>query len=442
MVANRQKAETARKLACVVLASHWNTPAELYHQLLEACCRKSRGLPDLAREIHREFHGKRPSRRRLADFILRQRGFNRMCARAIPAVCMDVEETALPEMRPAGGAPSTWSVPRIANVAELCAFLNLRPEELAWFADVRQLELQAGTKLQHYRRRWQGKRDGSFRLIESPKQRLKQIQRAVLREILERIPAHDAAHGFLPQRSILTFAGPHAGQKLVLKMDLRDFFPSFSFSRIHHLFLAAGYPERVALLLAGFCTTVCPRGAIRELLPEFQRRARALYVRKHLPQGAPTSPALANLCAFDLDCRLSGLARTVGAAYTRYADDLVFSGGEDFAQGAHRFAIQVMAIALEEGLEVNARKTRVMRQGVRQRAAGLTLNVRPNISRQEFDLLKAILTNCARRGPDGENRSERRNFRAHLEGRIAHFTQVNPGKAVRLQRIFDQIRWP
>src|ERR1041385_80316 len=125
-------------------------------------------------------------------------------------------------------------------------------------------------------------------------------------------------------------------------MDLRDFFPTFSQARVRNLFLTAGYPESVATSLAGLCTTICPRSAFHHLPLEHQRRARELYARKHLPQGAPTSPMLANLCAFNLDCRLAGLAKAAGATYSRYADDLVFSGGEQFARDASRFLVHAM----------------------------------------------------------------------------------------------------
>ena len=85
-------------------------------------------------------------------------------------------------------------------------------------------------------------------------------------------------------------------------------------------------------------------------------RAHLLYRRPHLPQGAPTSPALANLCAFRLDRRLSGLAEAAGARYTRYADDLAFSGDVPFGRMAERFSVQVAAIVAEEGFSVAARK--------------------------------------------------------------------------------------
>jgi hypothetical protein len=161
----------------------------------------------------------------------------------------------------------------------------------------------------------------------------------------------------------------------------------------------------------------------------------------HLPQGAPTSPSLANLCAYRLDCRLTGLARSVDASYTRYADDLVFSGEQELARSVRRFHVHVCRIALEEGFEVNTRKSHFMRQGVRQQVAGVVLNARLNVNRREYDRLKAILTNCVRLGPQGQNRDGRADFRAHLAGRIAHVAHLNPDRGRRLRLLFEQVRW-
>src|SRR5262249_45914045 len=147
----------------------------------------------------------------------------------------------------------------------------------------------------------------------------------------------------------------------------------------------------VADLLGGLCTNATPRdvwqgqGLDSPTSPTSVREAQTLYRRIHLPQGAPTSPALANLCAYRLDCRLSGLAKSVGARYTRYADDLAFSGGEEFDRCVERFLIHVAAILLEEGFAAHYRKTRIMRQGVRQHLAGLVANQRVNVMRRDFD---------------------------------------------------------
>jgi hypothetical protein len=176
--------------------------------------------------------------------------------------------------------------------------------------------------------------------------------------------------------------------------------------------------------------------------PQAARRVKLLYQRPHLPQGAPTSPALANLAAYRLDRRLAGFARLAGAHYTRYADDLVFSGDHDFERKAERFYIGVCAIALEEGFEVHTRKTRIMRRSVSQRAAGVILNERVNPPRKDFDRLKAIVHNCAKHGPREQNRDGVPDFPAHLAGRIAHISMLNPARGRKLRSMFERIQWP
>jgi RNA-directed DNA polymerase len=154
-----------------------------------------------------------------------------------------------------------------------------------------------------------------------------------------------------------------------------------------------------------------------------------------------TSPALANLCSYRLDCRLNGLAQSAGGAYTRYADDLAFSGGESFDRCVERFATHVAVILREEGFTVHHRKTRIMRQSVRQHLAGLVTNQRLNVRRMDFDRLKAILTNCVRHGPGAQNREAHPYFREHLEGRIGFIESINLGKGRGLRAIFDKIEW-
>jgi len=246
---------------------------------------------------------------------------------------------------------------------------------------------------------------------------------------LGKIPPHPASHGFVRGRSIKTYVGPHVGRRMVLKMDLQDFFPTITGARIQSVFRTMGYPEAVADLLGGICTNAAPGYG-------------DLYARPHLPQGAPTSPALANICAYRIDCRLAGLARSADADYTRYADDLAFSGGEEFERGVSRFSTHAAAILLEEGFSVNHRKTRFMRQGVRQYLAGLTANQHVNVIRKDFDGLKAILTNCARFGSASQNREGHLMFREHLEGRVGFVESINPVKGARLRRILDRIEWP
>jgi RNA-directed DNA polymerase len=334
-----------------------------------------------------------------------------------------------------------WGLPALETSGALAEWLQLSLDELAWFADLKgMLSSRCDAPLVHYRYRLLTKSSGGFRLLEAPKPRLKELQRQVLSGILERVPAHPAVHGFCKGRSIKTFATPHAGCRVVLKMDLSDFFPSFRAARVAAFFRTCGYPETVAELLTGLCTNQVPRSLWRGGRQDI-REARDLYCRPHLPQGAPTSPALANACAYRLDLRLSGLPRSAGAAYTRYADDLAFSGDGSFERCVDRFAAHVAAVAHDEGFSVHHRKTRVMRQGVRQHLAGLVTNEGVNIIRADFDRLKATLHNCVRHGPANQNRDNHPHYRLHLEGRVAFVEMLNPAKAARLRDLLARISW-
>jgi hypothetical protein len=382
----------------------------------------------------------RPRAFRVERFILEDPGFLRFSSKETfsfrPEICWPRQ------MSPASRAPSLWKILPIETVGSLAEQLNLRANELLWFADCRGLEQRTSAEpLRHYHYRWIKKRDGSARLIEAPKQRLKSIQRFLLRKVINSIPAHEAAHGFRSRRSIKTFAAPHVRREVVLKLDLRDFFPSLTRARVLAIFLTAGYPESVAELLAGLCTNSTPASVLGNAPVQQTFHSRALYRQPHLPQGAPASPALANLCAFRLDCRLAGIARSARAAYTRYADDLLFSGDAEFARGIDRFYIKACAITLEEGFEVNTRKTRIMRRSVSQKAAGLILNEKANISRAAFDSLKATLTNCIKTGPATQNRRKLPDFYSHLAGRIAHVSHFNEARGKKLRVLFERIQW-
>jgi RNA-directed DNA polymerase len=411
----------------------------------ESLGRRWRWLRPLARRYLARFDANaRPRRRQAIQFLLRDELFGDARRRYSRELRVENWIAARPGMQPVEAA-AQWDIPAIATTGELARWLQLDVGDLEWFADLRGLARTGDARLGHYHYQAAVKRSGAIRLIEAPKPRLKALQRQILEQIIDRIPTHTAAHGFVRGRSIRTFAAPHAGKRVVLRMDVQDFFPSFSAGRIRAFFRTAGYPERVADLLGGLCTNSVPRSAWQPFqldLPADQlRETRELYQRPHLPQGAPTSPALANLCAYRIDARLSGLANESGAHYTRYADDLVFSGGAEFDRRVERFSLHVAAILLDEGFRAHHRKTRIMRQGVRQYVTGLVANERVNIVRADFDRLKAILTNCVRFGPGSQNHESHPDFRAHLAGRLSFVEMINPEKCARLRRAFEQIQW-
>ena len=405
--------------------------------------RNWRWLRPLADRFARAFaRGTRPRHREVIGFLRDDFGFSRALSKYPTEIFVAQYFTAPQRMQPVAAA-AHWEIPAIETAGALAGWLSLEVSELDWFADLKSLTRKtASQQLRNYRYRVLVKQSGNLRLIEAPKPRLKELQRRILSGILDRIPLHPAVHGFRRGHSIRTFAAPHAGQRVVLRMDLHDFFPSLVGARVQAFFRTAGYPEAVADLLGGICTNAAPRDAWNGAGP-FDPRvlsdARALYSRPHLPQGAPTSPALANLCAYRVDCRLAGLAKSAGAVYTRYADDLAFSGGEVFDRSVERFSIHAAAILHEEGFAVHHRKTRIMRQGVCQRLAGLVTNRCVNVPRADFDKLKASLTNCIRHGIESQNRNAHPAFRAHLEGRVGFVESINPARGARLRRLLERI---
>lgn len=355
-----------------------------------------------------------------------------------------------PRMAPLPAGLDHCVLPDLPTVGDIAKWLGLEIGDLEWLADVRGLEAQArDSRLRHYVYRWVPKRSGGHRLLEVPKSTLRSIQRRILHEVLEYVPTHEAVHGFRPRYSCMTNARPHVGQEIVLRLDLQDFFVSVRGMKVTALFRTLGYPEQAARVLAGLCTNRVPAEVVESRdpakydfeLPQLDWLARKRYRSPHLPQGAPSSPALANLCAFRMDLRLHALAESANARYTRYADDLTFSGGKELARGAERFLSRAGAIALEEGFSVNFRKTRIMRRGVRQQVTGIVVNEKPNVRREDYDRLKATLHNCARLGPAGQNRERRADFRSHLAGRIAHLSMLNPERGRRLQALFERIEW-
>jgi len=332
-----------------------------------------------------------------------------------------------------------FDLPRFHTPEQLADWLSLPLGQLAWLI-YRFSEGQRPQDLRsaHYHIRWMKKRGGGWRLIESPKACLKSAQTQILEELLDCIPAHNNAHGFVPGRSIVSNAEPHVGNRVLVKLDLENFYPSVTFSRVTAIFRGVGYSREAALWLAHLTTSPLPPTLA---FPDRDSSAILPYLRRHLPQGAPTSPALANLSAFSLDVRLSGMADAFGARYTRYADDLTFSGSQRFLRSLRVFLPLVRQIISSERFRLNRRKLRIIRDNQRQTVTGVVVNDRVNVSRADYDRLKAILHNCARSGPASQNREGHENFASHLRGKIAHVTQLNPDRGAKLLAMYDRVDW-
>lgn len=318
-------------------------------------------------------------------------------------------------------------LPTLRTGADLALAMGLDLPTLKWLTYHRR-----GAALVHYHRYGVPKKTGGVRPISAPKPKLAAAQEWVLRSLLDRVAAQPEAHGFLAGRSVVTNATPHVGRQVVVNLDVKDFFPTFTFRRVKGLFTKGlGYGEHVATILALLCTEP-PRV---ETVLDGERVWVALGDR-HLPQGACTSPAITNLICTRLDRRLAGLARYYGYRYTRYADDLTFSG--DDQETVRDLLGAVRRVVGAEGLRVNEDKTRVMRPGRRQEVTGVTVNQKLSVARDEVRRLKATLHNCATKGLESQNRTGHPDFAAHLRGRVAWVSMVDPARGAKLQALLER----
>jgi len=264
-------------------------------------------------------------------------------------------------------------------------------EELARRLDVPVEELRSFQP--NYREFEIPKRSGGTRRILAPDDATKALQRRILRRLLGRLRSHLAAHGFEKGRSIVTNAEAHVGQAVVVRMDLKDFFPATRAKRVRKYFRRIGWNRPAARLLTNLCT-----------------------IEGGLPQGAPTSPRLSNLVNYRLDARLTGLAarrrvvdnfrggghlstREIGATYTRYADDLTFSFPTDNPADI-RYVIRVTRFIVgREGYELHLRKKlQIRRRHDRQQVTGLVVNARVNLPRATRRWLRAVEHRLASHG--------------------------------------------
>jgi hypothetical protein len=329
-------------------------------------------------------------------------------------------------------------LPRWDTPADLAAWLGVPPERLEWLMgrahDFRETQADRPPN-PHYHPLLKAKRSGGLRLIEIPKTGLKQVQRRLLSGLLDAIPAHESVHGFVRGRSAISHAREHAGHAVVIAYDLRDFFNSIGIARIRALWRTLGYAEGVADALARLTTTRTPL-AVRERLLDAGGIAflgAKRLASRHLPQGAPTSPALANLCAFGLDLRLEGLAWRFGAHYSRYADDIVFSGPRELAARSRALQAWVEAIVQAEGFTLHPGKTRRMPAHHRQTVTGIVVNERPNLARDAYDRLRARLHALAASGCDAETWTQ-------LQGQVGWACQlVAASRAQKLRRMLAAV---
>lgn len=328
-----------------------------------------------------------------------------------------------------------FGLPSISSPDQVAAALSIPLLRLRWLA----YHSEASTT-SHYVRFQIPKKSGGTRDIWAPQPKLAAAQAWILENVLSKVPVGPVAHGFIPGRSTVTNAAPHVKRAIVVNVDLRDFFPTITFPRVRGLFEALGYSPAVATVFALLCTEAPRR--------DVEYSGKKYFVAtgpRALPQGACTSPALSNLAAWTLDRRLGGVAAKLGWTYTRYADDLTFSGdtlvpkGEKNPKSVGWLLARTRHVCEAEGFEVNEKKVRVQRRNTAQIVTGVVVNEKPSTSRAERRKLRAILHHARFEGLEKQNRIGHANYVAWLKGHVAYVSMVNPEQGQKLKVRLDAL---
>ena len=259
------------------------------------------------------------------------------------------------------------------------------------------------------------KSNGKIRDIYEPLPDLKFVQSWILHNILEKCPVSDYAKAYLKGRTLKHNAKFHRAQKVLVTMDIKDFFPSISISDVTTIFKNLGYFHDLSCFLAHLCC-----------------------LHNILPQGAPTSPYLSNLRMISLDEKISKYILQNGIRYTRYADDLTFSGDCN----PHSLIHKVSKIIFDEGFSINSEKTRVAKSNARQEVTGIVVNAHMQVSKEKRRKIRQQVYYIEKFGLEShlehieENRA---NYLNHLLGQINFALFVNP-KDEEMKKYFDVIK--
>ena len=232
------------------------------------------------------------------------------------------------------------------------------------------------TRRNAYRQFHIPKKSGGVRTITAPDGELKDIMLTLAFILSELYTPTPEAMAFTRGRSIVHNASQHIGQNYIFNLDLSDFFTSITAHMVERSLVELGIPSLVARDIATICTYPI---------------ATDLHVLNVVPQGAPTSPVISNICAMTLDKRLSGLARRFHLTYTRYADDITFSSNHNVYQKDGEFMKELHRIIEECHFTINPNKTRLQKRGSRQEVTGLTVSEKPNVSRKYIKNLRVLI---------------------------------------------------
>lgn len=243
------------------------------------------------------------------------------------------------------------------------------------------------------------KKNGGLRTINAPSENLKYIQKWILENILYCKSCLEVANGFIREKSIVDNAKRHVGKPCVINLDIKDFFPTIKYLDVYKMFTGFGYSKHLAMIFTGLCT-----------------------FENVLPQGAPSSPYISNLICEKLDRKMMNLANRIGASYSRYADDITFSGEKSIT----KYIKLLKDIIISEGFVVNEKKVRVQFQYHKQIVTGIVVNEKLSVPKDTKKYLRQQIFYSKKYGV--QNNQDRQkisktNYRDHLYG-LAYFIKM------------------
>lgn len=290
-----------------------------------------------------------------------------------------------------------------------------------------------------------------YRTICVPHPELMRVQRWIAQNILNPIEPHRASFAFAPKRDLMGAAQRHLEAKWLVKMDVRHFFESISEQRSYEVFRSLGYAAFLSFQMARVCTRLSQHSSPSPVFDVRDKDGLPYRRRKqgHLPQGAPTSPMLANLAMSMLDKRIETIASAGGWTYTRYADDLAFSRRDHSSRGAAVALIKLVEKKLSDfGLINHRQKATILPPGARKILLGILVDSdRPRLTRAFRNKIETHLyaLTSSKIGPEAHQL--RRGFTStigmqrHITGLIAFAYQVDPEYAKRLYTQLNGVDW-
>jgi RNA-directed DNA polymerase len=292
------------------------------------------------------------------------------------------------------------------------------------------------------------KRLGGARLISAPEPVLLSVQRWILDNALGHVSPHSSSFAYRKGVSIVDCAEQHVGARWMVKFDLRDFFGSIDEASVFKIFREGGYNNLVSLEMARICTRM-PPGFPQYPLNSVRQRyasipAYAAGKPGVLPQGAPTSGALANTATTDLDTHLSAMAAASGLVFTRYSDDLTFSTGSDWdRQRSSELARAVEKAVVNCGFKLNRKKTRVVPPGARHIVLGLLVDdervrLLPEFRRRLIGHIRGVEEFTLQRHAHSRKFRSLLSFVRFIDGHIAYAQGIDPPWALSLRERWNQ----